>query len=291
MRVRIATLVLSMTCVAAVGASVIAPASASTKHKSRAGYYLSLGDSLSVGAQPNPAGTLVPTKHGYANFLYATEKHKLKGLKLKQLGCSGETTTTMINGGICHYAAGSQLNAAVKFIKTHKVAFITIDIGANDVDRCGEKLSGAQLFACVATGVATTKKNLPVIVSALRKAAGRKAKLIGMTYYDPFLADYLGNSSQRAVASESVPLAKSLNGTIAQDYKARHFKVARVDKAFHTYTPWSKTTKLKGHGKVPLAVAEICKYTWMCTPPPRGPSIHAKSVGYKKIAQVFAGVL
>ena len=39
----------------------------------------------------------------------------------------------------CHYAAGSQLDAAVAFLQAHpgQVAFITIDIGANDlVARC-----------------------------------------------------------------------------------------------------------------------------------------------------------
>ena len=35
----------------------------------------------------------------------------------------------------CHYAAGSQLDAAVAFLEAHpgQVAFITIDIGANDL--------------------------------------------------------------------------------------------------------------------------------------------------------------
>ena len=39
----------------------------------------------------------------------------------------------------CHYAAGSQLDAAVAFLEAHpgQVAFITIDIGANDLlNRC-----------------------------------------------------------------------------------------------------------------------------------------------------------
>ena len=47
----------------------------------------------------------------------------------------------MITGknSLCHYAAGSQLDAAVAFLEAHpgQVAFITIDIGANDlVERC-----------------------------------------------------------------------------------------------------------------------------------------------------------
>src|SRR5205807_484447 len=99
-------------------------------------FYLALGDSLSRGAQPNTAGKTVAGHHGYSDQLFAVEKKKIKHLKLVELGCLGESTTTMINGGKCKYAAGSQLKAAVKFIKKHKkdIAFVTIDIGANDVD-------------------------------------------------------------------------------------------------------------------------------------------------------------
>jgi hypothetical protein len=42
---------------------------------------------------------------------------------------------------------------------------------------------------------------------------------------------------------------------------------------------------------VPLAVAQICKFTWMCAAAPRGPNIHANAQGYHKIAAVFAAKL
>ena len=54
-----------------------------------------------------------------------------------QLGCPGETSLSMINGkdSLCDYSAGSQLEAAVRFLGRHpdQVSFVTIDIGANDV--------------------------------------------------------------------------------------------------------------------------------------------------------------
>ena len=55
-------------------------------------------------------------------------------LWLVKLGCPGETTVTMIAGGICSYDHGSQLDEAVAFLRAHRsfVAFVTIDIGAND---------------------------------------------------------------------------------------------------------------------------------------------------------------
>lgn len=251
-------------------------------------YYLALGDSLSVGVQPNAAGTSVPTNQGYANDLYAAEKHNFAGLKLEKLGCPGETTSSMINGGICHYSAGSQLKQAVKFIRKHKIAFVTIDIGANDIDGCATS-SGINI-ACVGAGVGTIKANVPVIVAKLRTAAGPRVRIAAMTYYDPFLADYLQGSGGQGLAAASVPLAKSINDTLAGDFQAKHFKVADVATAFDTYTPFADTTTYAGQ-TVPVAVAKVCQLTWMCAAAPRGPNIHANAAGYGEIASVFKKAL
>src|SRR5215472_10091145 len=86
-------------------------------------YYLALGDSLSRGIQPGWAGADVPTSQGYPDQLAALlrqarrpgpapgDRPPLAALQLVQLGCSGETTSTMIHGGICPYRAGSRLPA------------------------------------------------------------------------------------------------------------------------------------------------------------------------------------
>ena len=39
---------------------------------------------------------------------------------------------------------------------------------------------------------------------------------------------------------------------------------------------------------MPVAVAEVCRLTWMCAAPPVGPNIHANQAGYAVIAQAFA---
>ena len=57
-------------------------------------------------------------------------------LRLKKLGCSGETTTTMITGGVCDYTAGNQLAQAMAFLQTHRVVLITITIGGDDILHC-----------------------------------------------------------------------------------------------------------------------------------------------------------
>jgi lysophospholipase L1-like esterase len=192
----------------------------------------------------------------------------------------------MMKGGICRYAAGSQLKAAVKFLRAHKgqVALVTIDIGANDVDNCVTS-SGFNL-KCLAKGEASIKKNVPKIAGALRAAAGPKVPIFGMTYYDPFLADWFNGTNGQQEAEASQGLAKAVNGEITKAYKSKQVRVAFVAAAFHTYKPFTDTTNLHWR-KVPVAVAEICKLTWMCAPAPRGPNIHANAAGYAEIAAVF----
>ena len=104
-------------------------------------YYLALGDSLSQGVQPDAAGGDVETGQGYADQLYAALLPAHPGLRLVKLGCPGETSKTMIDGGICRYPGGSQLAAAVAFLRAHRgrMFLITIDIGANDPEDCGSE--------------------------------------------------------------------------------------------------------------------------------------------------------
>lgn len=283
---------LALTCAVAVlvpASTALAKKTHHHHHPPKPSYYLALGDSLARGAQPNASGTTVPTSQGYANDLFKTEKKKIKGLKLEQLGCLGETTTTMIDGSICHYATGNQLAQAVSFIHKHKIALITLDIGANDIDNC--VVGGSVSLSCVAEGEQSIQTNVPKIVSALRQAAGTKVKIVGMTYYDPFLAEYLTGPSGEGLAATSVQLAQQVNGDLTSDYEAGNFKVADVATAFDTYVPFSTMTNLPGHGTVPESVAEVCELTWMCAPAPLGPNIHANVAGYKQIAKVFAAKL
>jgi len=257
-------------------------------------YYLALGDSLGQGVQPNAAGKSVETNQGYPDVLYATEKPHVRGLKLVKYACPGESTTSMLHGGrFCKQRPfkGTQLAAAIRFIATHKIAFITLDIGANDVDGCA-KPDGSVNGACLTAGLAAVKANAPKIVDALRHAAGPKVRIAGMTYYDPILSEYLGNARQRSTAMNSVAIAKGgLNDPLISAFNARNVRVADVAVAFNTYTPFTTTTTLPRHGTVPLAVAQVCRLTWACTPKPRGPNIHANATGYRKIAGVFAAKL
>ena len=260
-------------------------------------YYVALGDSLAQGVQPAtpplPAGVTlgqsIETDAGYANDLYAHYQRQFGGaLTLVKLGCPGETSTSMLTGtgSPCAYRQGSQLAAAVAFIRAHRsqIALITIDIGANDVDGCATATSINP--TCVAAGFASVGHNLPLILGALRAAAGPRAVIAGMNLYDPFLADYLTGAAGQALATQSVSLSVSLNQLIDGGYRAFGVRTADVQDAFST-TDFTDTAPLPGVGTVPLNVARVCEWTWMCAPAPVGPNIHANATGYQQIAAAF----
>ena len=267
-------------------------------HGARPVYYVALGDSLSQGVQPAtpplpPGVTLgqsIATNQGYADDLYARYSPAFRGrLTLVKLGCPGETATSMLtgSGSPCAYPQGSQLAAALAFIRAHRdeIGLITIDIGANDVDGC--VAGGTISQSCVAAGIATVKHNLPLILCALRRAAGHRTLIAGMNLYDPFLADYLTGPAGQAAATQSVTLDESLNQVLTAADTAFGVRTADVQGTFST-ADFTDTATLPGAGTVPLNVARICEWTWMCAPSPVGPNIHANTAGYQVIAAAFA---
>src|SRR5271166_1927428 len=63
--------------------AMLALVAATPADGARARYYLSLGDSLAQGMQPDAAGLTVDTDQGYADQLYAIEKARIRGLRLE----------------------------------------------------------------------------------------------------------------------------------------------------------------------------------------------------------------
>jgi lysophospholipase L1-like esterase len=281
-------------------------ATAQAAHSGRTGrrpaYYVALGDSLAQGVQPAtpplPAGVKlgqsIETNQGYANDLYAHYKREFPGtLKLMKLGCPGETTTSMLTGtgSPCTYPhQRSQLAAALAFISTHRaeVKLVTIDIGANNIDDCA---TGTTInTACLSKGIAAAQHDLPLILRALRQAAGPRTKIAGMNLYDPFLAEYLTGAAGQSLATESVTLGVSYNKMLRTSFRAFAVRTANVQDAFST-TDFTDTAPLPGAGTVPLNVARICEWTWMCAPSPVGPNIHANATGYQVITSAFERVI
>jgi lysophospholipase L1-like esterase len=253
-----------------------------------ASYYLALGDSLSQGVQPNAAGMSVETGEGYPDQVYAALRPDHPALRLVKLGCPGETTDTMIHGGICRYKSGSQLAAAVAFLRAHRghVFLITIDIGANDTEDCGNQPGLSKIASCFGTAVPHAAANLATIMTRLRAAAGPGVPMVGMNYYLPALAEWLNGTPGQAIAWLSERLAVGYNDVLEQVYTSSGARVADVFGAFDS-SNFGTLVTTPGIGKVPRNVAMICQWTWACTAPPRGPNQHANQEGYAVIARTF----
>ena len=252
-----------------------------------ASYYVALGDSLSQGVQPNSSGASVETRNGYANQLYAALRRHHPGLRLVDFGCPGETTATMIRGGTCPYGAGSQLAAAVSFLRAHRghVSLITVDIGGNDLDSCITVSSLAELMPCAGRALADTGANLTKIMRTLRPAAAG-ARIIGMNYYLPELAEWRHGFAGEALARVAELAAVGYNDMLTGVYQAYGARIANVFGAFHT-SDFAHAVTVPGFGRLPRNEAAICQWTWQCAAPPRGPNQHANQAGYAVIARAF----
>src|SRR5215468_2049004 len=250
-------------------------------------YYLALGDSLAVGVQPDAAGTSVETRSGYADQLYATLRRSHQGLRLVKLGCPGETTATMINGGLCTYSYGSQLAAAASFLHAHRarVSLVTIDIGANDADGCINLFSFSRVTGCIRKSLPQATTNLTTIMKRLRQADPH-GRIIAMSYYLPSLAQWRNGLVGHAVARVGVPVMQGYNTLLTRVYQGFGVRVADVFGAFHS-TDFGQQVTVPGFGTLPRNVAAICQWTWECAAPPRGPNVHANPAGYQVIAHAF----
>ena len=241
-------------------------------------YDLAMGASLVTGTGSTGGAD-------YVNDLYHDAQPVLPGLQLDNLGCGGETTTTMLNGGRCtKYATGSQLGDAEQLLNTGSVAFVTIDIGGDDVLGCAP--GGTINETCFATGLAKIETNLPLILAGLRSASST-VPIVGLLYYDPFLEFWLNGPTGQQEARQSVTLAKQLDDALASIYQQYGVTVTSAFTSFHT-------SNFRGTGTwngqtLPTNVATICNWTLMCTS--GGTNVHTNNTGYAQLAAGFEKVL
>lgn len=253
-------------------------------------YYVSLGDSLARGWQPGSDGRSRDTDQGYVDVVARGLARKHPGLGTVKLGCPGETAASMVRGGTCHYAHGSQLAEAEAFLRSHrnKVVVVTVNIGDNDVEQC---LVHAHVDgACVSREMATVRAKLPGIASRLRAAAGKRVRIAGLTDYDQFLVYWLSGAQGQKLARRTVRVVGRLNSTADDIYRRAGVLVADATRAFAT-TDLSHYVSLRGHGRVPLAVARVCRWTWACSGPPIGFNDHANATGYRVLGNVLLAAL
>jgi hypothetical protein len=227
--------------------ALIAPADASTVVGARAAtatatarraYYLALGDS-------------VPVWNGTQSYPYRIRAHyarRLRGLTVTDLAIAGATSGSMRNDG--------QYQEALQFLRLHRghVALITIDIGGNDVVGCARP-NGVDP-SCAKQARATIRRNLGAMLAGLHGAAPH-VPLIGMTYYNPFLGDWLAGEPARSAALATNPGLVALNHELTRLYGGPK-KTADVQGTFGVTeletmvpSPW---------GTIPVAVERACSW-------------------------------
>lgn len=200
------------------------------------------------------------------------------------LGCSGETSATFINGSRCSYGADgrSQLKSALSMLTKLKgnVKLVTLDIGANDGQTCVSKTGNI-----IAAGLQAVATNLPSITKQVRAAVGPNTRIVLLNYYNPFLVTYLQGGDKKQVAQLSSGLQGVLNSAIGYGAATGGGQVADVAGAFDSLN-WFTMVKTS-YGTLPRNVANICNLTYMCA---KG-DIHANGTGYTLLAKTVLAEL
>jgi lysophospholipase L1-like esterase len=238
------------------------------------GYYVSLGDSYAAGA-PGDGGNNVG---GYATQV-VTDVAPNHDLILENFGCGGATTTSLMSVIGCPdggeppdgvpYQTMTQLAAAISFIDAHRgqIGLITITIGGND-------LGGGIPYASIAANIAK-------ISAQLRAAAGKSVPIIGLSYPDLNLADWLSGPSGVAIAEQSVTTIRQiLYPAWKAAYASSNAAFVDIAAASGAYTPFTQLVNDPTYGEIPYAVSQICILTGNCAN-----NVHPTAAGYTLIAQ------
>jgi lysophospholipase L1-like esterase len=268
---------------------VAAPGTAAQAATRSPTYYVSLGDSYSVGFQPNAGST-----PGYTVYV---ARHT--GLTLVNFGCGGATTSSILNlvgcpdvlphtvGGVT-YPTATQIAAAQAFLTAHRghIGLITVTIGGNDVTACATQASP---IPCVGAAVNSIKTNVTTLAAELRAAAGPNVPIIGSTYPDVILGSYVWPhnppaASTVSLANLSVTAFKLLiNPALSNAYASAGGSLVDVTAATGAYTSLTRTVNTKTYGTIPVPVASVCALTWFCA---LG-NIHARTPGYTLIGKLI----
>lgn len=142
-------------------------------------FYVALGDSLAANV-----GVVNPADGYVSRFHNQLEMRDGRDYGLRNFGISGETTGTMIRGG--------QLDQAVAFIADNDVAYVTINVGANNLlghlgtADCSRTLDDPACRERVADAFATYPDDIARIFDEVVSAAGPDTTIIFLTTYNPF---------------------------------------------------------------------------------------------------------
>lgn len=219
-------------------------------------YYVALGDSLAAAV-----GVA-----GYAEG-YVSQVHRELSLRdgavygLRNFGVSGETSGTML--------LGSQLASALDFGAARDIAYVTIDVGANDLlghlasSDCSEDIEAAPCVARIETSLTAYRENISAIFAATDEAFP-DATVIFLLAYNPFS---LGFEDEVAFEAQSNDALAALNAIAVE--QAGQYDILIAD----GFTPMRGTTTATTH---------------MTDLPP---DIHPNAVGYDVLTAAVLAAL
>jgi lysophospholipase L1-like esterase len=258
-------------------------------------WVLALGDSFTAGTEPtapqtqppNPALYVNRSGEGYADQLVADLNAEGLKVNLVNLACYFETTQSMIDGtgSLCSYEDGSQLDQAVAFLHAHAKRTIAVVMSVGAVDalfHCGP-------FDTVCQGAqyAQATTNLQTILAQLR-AAGGDVPIATINYFDVLLSLWLTPDPGPALAQLSIPaVALPLKTFVENAYSPFGVTVVDTQAAFHT-EDFADLVPFPPLGSIPLNVASVCAYTYICTP---FADVHANPTGNAVIAKAVEAAL
>jgi lysophospholipase L1-like esterase len=256
-------------------ATLVGLSSASAQARPPSSYYLSLGDSLAFGYQPNlvAAGDVNPADyHSYAEDLARVDP----ALSLVNFGCPGETTGTLVAGGCpwpapLHNSFGgatSQLAAARAFLTAHpgQVSLVSIDIGSNDllalVSQCeAAATSSAALQICLTAGLPATLTTIATnyeIVLQTVKSLAPGARVVMFNLYNPLAVTLPGSDQLVGVVNQTLAaIATGAHASVANAFGAINIKAGS-----------------------PIEKLAVCALTWECT---SFKNVHPTSLGYASL--------
>jgi lysophospholipase L1-like esterase len=274
----------------ALVATLAMPAAAQAA-KPKPQFYVSLGDSYASGFQPTAPGEGANTRNGFAYQVPKLATARGYRYELVNFGCGGETTVSLLerkercSGAVPdgrHYAGRTQIAAAERFLRAHrgKVGLITVSIGGNDVTKCARD---SNPIPCVVAAVTAINENVTTIAQRLRRAAGKKVRIVGITYPDVILGQWVGEDANQELAKLSVTAFKDfINPALTKAYAAVGGTLVDVTAASGAYGSLDELVALPSGTLVPKPVADVCRLTYYC----QFRDIHARTSGYRLIADL-----
>ncbi len=160
-----------------------------------------------------------------------------------------------------------------------------MSLGGNDVTPCS---ADVQAVGCLTRALRQATRNIGRLVTRIRAAAPH-AVVVGTGYPDIFLGKAVSSDpTEQQLARISVfGFRQFVNPALKQVYARAGATFVDVTAATGGYLPLDRTTTLAPYGRIPVAVADVCRLTYYC----QYGDIHPRTTGYAIIAGLVAARL